>query len=103
MKPVKRPYEVRQVLVCANVRDPASGKASCGNNGAEVVIGHLKKTVKERGLKGKVVATRSGCLDLCPDQGCIVAFQPDGEFFHAECTVEEAEAVLARLTRDGPA
>ncbi len=99
MRSVKRPYEVRQLLVCTNHRDPATGKSSCGNNGAAVVADHLKKTVKERGLKGRVVVTRSGCLDLCPDQGCVVAFHPEGEFFLAECSVDEAEVLLGHLVR----
>lgn len=98
MKPVKRPYEVRQLVVCTNARDPATGKASCGMNGAEALLGQLKKTVKERGLKGRVVATKSGCLDICPDRGCIVGFHPEGEFFHEECTPEAGERLLQRLT-----
>lgn len=97
MKPVKRPYEVRQVLVCANVRDPGAGKPSCGGNGAQAMVDELKKTLKARGLKGRVIATKTGCMDICPDQGCIVAFNPGGEFFHVETTPAGTEAVLARL------
>ncbi len=97
MKPIKKPYEIRQMLVCGHVRDPSTGKSSCGNNGSQALIDQLKKTVKERGLKGRYVVTRSGCLDVCPEAGCIVGFQPEGEFFHVECTVKAGEALLARL------
>ncbi len=98
MKAVKRPYELRQLLICTNARDPSTGKSSCGQNGAQPILEYLKKTVKERGLKGKVIVTKTGCLDICPEHGCIVGFQPESEFFHAECTIEEADALLARLT-----
>ncbi|MSQ01800.1 MAG: (2Fe-2S) ferredoxin domain-containing protein [Myxococcales bacterium] len=98
MKAIKRPYEVRQLLVCTNARDPSTGKSSCGQNGAQPILEYLKKTVKERGLKGKVIVTKTGCLDICPDDGCIVGFQPEAEFFRVACTIEEADAVLTRLT-----
>lgn len=98
MKAIKRPYEVRQLLVCANLRDPSTGKPSCGQNGAQALVEELKKTVKARGLKGRVVVTKSGCLDICPEKGCIVAFNPGGEYFHVDTTPEEAEALLAKLT-----
>jgi len=98
MKAVKRPYEVRQALVCANVREPGAGKPSCGCNGAQAMVDELKKTLKARGLKGRVIATKTGCMDLCPDQGCVVAFNPGGEFFLVETTPEGTAEVLARLT-----
>jgi predicted metal-binding protein len=101
VKAVKRPYEVRQLLVCTNARDPATGKSSCGANGAEALLGQLKRTVKERGLKGRVIVTRAGCMDICPDRGCIVGFHPEAAFFHADCTVESGEALLEKLT-NGP-
>ncbi len=98
MKPVKRPYEVRQLVVCTNQRDPSTGKSSCGQNGAEALLGQLKKAVKERGLKGQVLVTKSGCLDICPDRGCIVGFHPEGAFFHEECDAEAGERLLQRLS-----
>ena len=100
MKSVKKPYEIRQLLVCANLRDPTTGKASCGQNGAQALLDQLKKTVKERGLKGRYVVTKTGCLDICPDKGCIVGFQPEGAFFHVDCTPESGEALLAKLVSD---
>ncbi len=101
MKAVKKPYEVRQLLVCANLRDPATGKPSCGQNGAQSLLEQLKKTVKERGLKGRYIVTKTGCLDICPEKGCIVGFQPEGEFFHVDCSPSSAESLLAKLVDVG--
>ncbi len=99
MKPVKTPYARRQMLVCFNSRDPATGKPSCGMNGGAQLRDYLKKTVKERGLKGDVIVTGTGCIDICPAHGCAVAFQPDGEFFVSDTDEASAEALIAHLVR----
>jgi predicted metal-binding protein len=97
MKPVKAPYATRQMLVCTHHRDPATGKASCAVNGGVALKDHLKKTVKERGWKGDVVVTQTGCMDVCPTHGVAVGFHPDATFFVAE--PDEAEALLEHLHR----
>ncbi len=99
MKPVKSPYAKRQLLVCFNSRDPSTGKPSCGMNGSAALRDYLKKTVKERGLKGEVIVTGTGCLDICPAHGCAVAFQPEGEFFLSDTTEEAGEELIRYLTR----
>lgn len=97
MNPARPPFRVRQLLVCTHVRDPESGKSSCGRNGSIELRERLKKTVKARGLKGEVVVTQTGCLDLCPVVGCAVAFHPEGDFYVAGA--DEDELLLAHLTR----
>lgn len=57
-----QPY-VRQLYVCINNRNGES--PSCGYSGGEETIEELKKVRKERNLKGKIRAARSGCMDLC--------------------------------------
>ncbi|MDP2307028.1 MAG: (2Fe-2S) ferredoxin domain-containing protein [Pseudomonadota bacterium] len=98
---VKSPYALRQVLVCTNLRDPSTGKPSCGMNGGVAFREHLKKAVKERGLKGQVMITGTSCMDFCPAQGCVVAFYPENEWRIVDPTPEEEEAVLQRAIR-GP-
>jgi predicted metal-binding protein len=97
MKPLKRPWQKRHLLVCTNARDPATGKPSCGMNGSNALRDTLKKTVKERGLKGTVMVTGTGCLDVCPLEGCTVGFYPEAEFFVSPTGEAGAEALLARL------
>lgn len=97
MKTLKRPWSHRHLLVCTNARDPATGKASCGMNGAAALRDALKKTVKERGLKGTVMVTATGCLDICPSEGCAVAFYPEAEFFLSDTDAPAAEALLEKL------
>lgn len=97
---LKPPFTTRQVLVCTNLRDPATGKPSCGMNGGGALRERLKKAVKERGLKGTVMITGTSCLDVCPAQGGIVAFQPDNEWVLTETGPEVDEAILARALGD---
>jgi (2Fe-2S) ferredoxin len=65
-------------------------------NGATGFRERLKKTVKERGLKGKVLITSTGCMDYCPAQGCTVAYYPENEWAIVEVSAEAEEEVLAR-------
>lgn len=97
MTPAKPPYTTRQALICTHVRDPDSPKPSCGRNGGAELRETLKKTLKERGLKGTYVATATGCMDLCPAHAVTVAFQPEGEFYTV--AAGDADVVLERLLR----
>jgi (2Fe-2S) ferredoxin len=64
-----------QVLVCCNERPPGSGKPSCAPRGAEAVLARFKERVKELGLAGDVMVTRTGCLKHC-SRGITVAVWP---------------------------
>jgi predicted metal-binding protein len=100
-RPIKPPYTVRQVLVCTNLRDPSTGKPSCGLNGANALRDRLKKTVKERGLKGRLMVTGTSCLDICPAQGGVVVYYPENDWQLTETEPEVDEAILARALEGG--
>jgi predicted metal-binding protein len=85
------------MLVCTNRRDPSAPKPSCGNNGGAELRERLKVAIKERGLKGTVIVTSTGCMDICPADACLVAFQPEGEFALVSGRPEEDEALVERL------
>jgi (2Fe-2S) ferredoxin len=71
-------------------------------NGSVAFREHLKKTVKERGLKGQVMITGTSCLDFCPAQGCTIAIYPDNEWAIVDISPESEEAVLARALGGPP-
>jgi len=57
------PY-VCHVFVCTNDRE---GKAkSCADGNSPAVRSALKNEINERGWKGKVRVSKSGCMGLCP-------------------------------------
>ncbi len=49
----------------------------CSAGGSEEILKTLKDEVKKRGLKGKIRALRSGCMDLCEKGPNLMVF-PDG-------------------------
>ncbi len=59
-------------FVCTNRRDATDARGSCAARGSEQLLERLKELVSERGQKGKVRVTKSGCLDFCA-KGCTVA------------------------------
>ena len=97
MRSVPAPYRKRQLLVCTNRRDPDAPKPSCAGNGGLDLRDRLKVKIKERGLKGTVIVTGTSCLDLCPAAGCMIGFQPDGEFFVVPTDEAGDDALIERL------
>ncbi|MBI4064464.1 MAG: (2Fe-2S) ferredoxin domain-containing protein [Elusimicrobia bacterium] len=73
------PY-IKTIFVCTNVRE--GGKVACANpgRGGDEICEKLKAYIKERGLKGKIRAVSSGCLDLCA-QGPNVFVYPVGRWY----------------------
>ncbi|MDP6931662.1 MAG: (2Fe-2S) ferredoxin domain-containing protein [Myxococcota bacterium] len=66
------------VLVCNNQRDPAAGRACCDANGGTELRNWLKSRLKAEGEWGPVRVVTTGCLDVCPERGVVVAIQLDG-------------------------
>jgi (2Fe-2S) ferredoxin len=74
------PKPERHVLVCLNVRPPGNPKGSCGEKGSEAVFERLKAMVKERGLGGRVIVSRTGCLKHC-SRGITLVVYPDNVWY----------------------
>jgi len=71
------PY-VAHVFVCTNDRKGA--RKSCADNNSPLVKAKLKEVVNERGWKGKVRISTSGCMGLCAD-GSNVMIYPQKVWF----------------------
>lgn len=56
------PY-VSHVFVCTN--DRGGVRKSCADHNSQLIKAKLKDTVNEKGWKGKVRISTSGCLGLC--------------------------------------
>ena len=75
MKQEKIPYQ-RMIFICTNV-DAKDGRPACGLRGGMDICDAIKAEVKSRGLKGKIRALKSGCMDLC-EKGPNVMVFPEG-------------------------
>jgi (2Fe-2S) ferredoxin len=59
------PYPEVQILVCANERPPDAEKPSCGPRGGAEVYRRLKDAIRVRGLRDRMIVTRTGGLKHC--------------------------------------
>jgi (2Fe-2S) ferredoxin len=67
----KSPY-VCHVFVCTNDRE---GKAkSCADGKSPIVRSALKEEVNQRGWRGKVRVSKSGCMGLCQNGPNVIIY-----------------------------
>jgi (2Fe-2S) ferredoxin len=65
------PY-VCHIFVCTNDR---GGKAkACADGQSPVVRSAMKEEIKERGWKGRVRVSKSGCMGLCQDGPNVIVY-----------------------------
>ena len=81
-----------QILVCTNQRPEGAEKPCCAARGGLAVVHALKDLAKERGVKDRVLVTRTGCLKHC-SRGVAVAVWP-GNDWYGGVTVEDAGEIL---------
>ena len=69
---------ISHIFVCTNDRD--GQKKSCADNNSQLVRSKLKEAVNEKGWKGKVRISQSGCMGLCA-KGSNVMIYPQKIWF----------------------
>lgn len=70
----------RHIFICTNRREEGDPKGSCAQKGSEEIRDIFKKELHARGLKTKVRANKSGCLDVC-EHGPNVVIYPEGVWY----------------------
>lgn len=70
----------KHIFICTNQK--AEGKACCGEARGMELVEKFREVLAEKGLKGKVRAQRSGCLDACTKGPALVIY-PDGTYYGA--------------------
>ena len=73
------PFE-KHIFICCNQREPGSPRACCDPSGGAELQKVFKEKLKARGLKGKVRANKSGCLDQC-EHGPNIVVYPDAVWY----------------------
>lgn len=90
------PHYERHVFVCTNLRGPAHPKGCCSDKGGEAVRAEFKRLLAEKGLKGRVRANASGCLDQC-SRGVSVVVYPEQVWYGGVQVSDVAEIVEQHL------
>jgi (2Fe-2S) ferredoxin len=86
------PY-LSHIFVCTN--DRGGERKSCADNESRLVRSKLKEAVNNRGWKGKVRVTQSGCMGLCA-KGSNVMLYPQKIWF-AGVFPEDVEEIMSAL------
>lgn len=63
-----------------NASHDGDDRPVCASPCSETLLKTLKEEVKKRGLKGKVRALKSGCMDLCEKGPNVIAY-PSGMLY----------------------
>lgn len=80
MKTSTTPY-LCHLFVCSNVRNKPDNPG-CGANGGGELKAIIKQEIKDRGWKGKVRVSTTGCMGLC-GSGPNVLLHPQGIHYSA--------------------
>jgi (2Fe-2S) ferredoxin len=82
----------KHIFICTNRRPEGHAKGSCDPKGSEI---HqlFKAGVAARGLKSKVRANKSGCLDQC-EHGPTVVVYPEAVWYGG-VTAADVDKILA--------
>ena len=70
----------KHIFICTNDRGENSSRKSCGDCGGLDIRKEFVKLINESGLKGRVRANKSGCLDIC-EQGPAIVIYPKGFWY----------------------
>ena len=70
----------KHIFICTNDRGENSTRQSCGSCGGLDIRKEFVSLINAAGLKGKIRANKSGCLDLC-EQGPAIVIYPQGYWY----------------------
>lgn len=80
----------KHIFICTNQK--AEGKACCGEGRGMELVEKFREVLNDRGLKGKIRAQRSGCLDAC-GKGPTLVIYPEGTYY-GHVTSEDVERIV---------
>lgn len=84
---------VSHVFVCTN--DRHGKKKSCADGNSPAVRKGLKQAVADRGWKGRVRVSQSGCLGLCA-KGPNVIIYPQKIWF-SDVSTDDADLIISKI------
>jgi (2Fe-2S) ferredoxin len=80
----------KHIFICTNQK--AEGKACCGEVAGMELVQKFREVIAEKGLKGKVRAQKSGCLDACQNGPALVIY-PEGTYY-GKVSINDVERIV---------
>ena len=93
------PYE-KHIFICTNQRAPGHPRGCCADKGGLDLRIAFARGLAVRGLKGKVRANKSGCLDAC-EMGAAVVVYPLGVWYLGVTAGDVEEIIETSILGDG--
>ena len=91
----------RHIFVCGNSRPVGSPRPSCDPTGRAELQKLFKQKLAERGLKGRVRANQSGCLDQC-EHGPNLVVYPEAVWYGGVTLADVDEIVESHIVDGRP-
>lgn len=82
----------KHIFVCENKRPDGHPRGCCSDKGSKEIRALFKKRLAELGIKSKVRANASGCLDAC-EYGVTVLVYPE-QIWYGGVTLEDVEKII---------
>ncbi|MBT3257402.1 MAG: (2Fe-2S) ferredoxin domain-containing protein [Deltaproteobacteria bacterium] len=86
------PY-VSHIFVCTN--DRGGKRKSCADNDSPAIRKALKEVVADRGWKGRVRVSQSGCMGLCA-KGPNVMIYPQKIWF-SDVSTDDVDLIISKI------
>jgi (2Fe-2S) ferredoxin len=91
----------KHIFVCGNQRPAGNPRGCCDPSGQAKLQKLFKQKLVERGLKGKVRANQSGCLDQC-EHGPNLVIYPDAVWYGHVTEADVDEIIDAHIIGGNP-
>lgn len=91
----------RHIFICTNRRAPGDPRGCCAASGSEEIRKRFNEELEKRGLKGRVRANKSGCLDACAFGPTVVVY-PEQVWYRCVRVDDVEEIVLKHIVGGVP-
>jgi (2Fe-2S) ferredoxin len=91
----------KHIFVCGNQRPPGHRRGCCDPHAKTELQKLFKEKLKARGLKGKVRANQSGCLDQC-EHGPNLVVYPEGVWYGGVTAADVDEIIDSHIIGGQP-
>lgn len=91
----------RHIFVCGNVRQAGHPRGCCDPAGKAELQKLFKQKLAERGLKGRVRANQSGCLDQC-EHGPNIVVYPEAVWYGGVTLTDVDEIIESHIVGGKP-
>ena len=82
----------KHIFICTNERPKDNPRGDCIRCGAMEIRTQFVKLINKHGLKGKVRANKSGCMDVC-ELGAVVVIYPDN-IWYTQVKIEDVDEIF---------